>query len=248
MVQAVGCNVCLLEYRGYGHSDGSPSEEGMYMDAQAGLDHLSQRSDIDPNKVLVFGRSLGGAVAIEIASRCENREKISGLIVENTFTSIPDIARTLFSFRMVRMIPTWFYKNQFKSRWKVCRICVPVLFLSGTADQLIPSKMMTDLYSACGAEFKSLARFPNGTHNETWTCPHYYHAMLYFMEEVILMRYYIIGGAGLKYIYIFSQGCQSHIACQRRPNSTASGSSQRNDTHLKLDVKCVMSSASVAEL
>ena len=184
LVQAVGCNVCLLEYRGYGHSDGSPSEEGIYMDAQAALDHLSQRSDIDPNKILVFGRSLGGAVAIEIASRCENREKVAGLIVENTFTSIPDIARTLFSFRAVRMIPTWFYKNQFKSRWKVCRICVPVLFLSGAADQLIPAKMMTDLYNACGAEFKSLARFPGGTHNETWTCPHYYHALLYFMEEV----------------------------------------------------------------
>ena len=176
--------MCLLEYRGYGHSDGSPSEEGIYMDAQAALDHLSQRSDIDPNKILVFGRSLGGAVAIEIASRCENREKVAGLIVENTFTSIPDIARTLFSFRAVRMIPTWFYKNQFKSRWKVCRICVPVLFLSGAADQLIPVKMMTDLYNACGAEFKSLARFPGGTHNETWTCPHYYHALLYFMEEV----------------------------------------------------------------
>ena len=192
----------------------------------------------------MFGRSLGGAVAIEIASRCENREKISGLIVENTFTSIPDIAQTLFSFRMVRMIPTWFYKNQFKSRWKVCRICVPVLFLSGTADQLIPSKMMTDLYNACGAEYKSLARFPNGTHNETWTCPHYYHTMLYFMEEVMLL-YYLKSESP---IYISSQGCQSHIACQRRPNFTASGSSQRNGTHLKLNVKCVISSASVAEL
>ena len=95
LVQAVGCNVCLLEYRGYGHSDGSPSEEGIYMDAQAALDHLSQRSDIDPGKILVFGRSLGGAVAIEIASRCENREKVAGLIVENRAVTdlISSIAR-----------------------------------------------------------------------------------------------------------------------------------------------------------
>ena len=53
------CNICLLEYRGYGHSDGTPSEEGMYMDAQAGLDYLSSRSDINASKIVVFGRSLG---------------------------------------------------------------------------------------------------------------------------------------------------------------------------------------------
>ena len=105
-------------------------------------------------------------------------------MLENTFTSILEIARILFPVRLIQCLPVWFYKNQFKSRWKVCRICVPVLFLSGAADQLIPVKMMTDLYNACGAEFKSLARFPGGTHNETWTCPHYYHALLYFMEEV----------------------------------------------------------------
>jgi fermentation-respiration switch protein FrsA (DUF1100 family) len=51
--------VCLLEYRGYGHSDGTPSEDGFYMDAQAALDYLSQRSDIDASKIIVFGRSLG---------------------------------------------------------------------------------------------------------------------------------------------------------------------------------------------
>ena len=131
------------------------------------------------------------------------------------------------------MIPTWFYKNQYKSRWKVCRICVPVLFLSGTADQLIPSKMMTDLYNACGAEYKSLARFPNGTHNETWTCPHYYHAMLYFMEEVRL-NYFMqhLRNARTKSTFPL-KGCQSHIASKRRPHSTTSGSSQPNGTHLK---------------
>ena len=59
LVQLLGCNVCLLEYRGYGHSDGTPSEEGLYLDAQAGLDFLVGRPDVDPNKIVVFGRSLG---------------------------------------------------------------------------------------------------------------------------------------------------------------------------------------------
>ena len=53
------CNLCLLEYRGYGHSDGVPCEEGLYMDAQAGLDYLSTRTDINASKIIVFGRSLG---------------------------------------------------------------------------------------------------------------------------------------------------------------------------------------------
>lgn len=179
------CNVCLLEYRGYGHSDGTPSEEGLYMDAQAGLDYLSSRSDINANKIVVFGRSLGGAVAIELSARSENREKIACVFIENTFTSIPDIARTLFDFRLVRAIPTWFYKNQFKSRWKVCKISVPVLFLSGLADSLIPPKMMTELFNSCGSERKRLARFPGGNHNETWTCQQYYQTLRYFLNEVV---------------------------------------------------------------
>ena len=58
-VQLLGCNVCLLEYRGYGHSDGSPSEEGLYLDAQAALDYLVGRPDVDQRKIIVFGRSLG---------------------------------------------------------------------------------------------------------------------------------------------------------------------------------------------
>ena len=61
-VQKLGCNVCLLEYRGYGHSDGSPNEEGLYMDAQAALDYLVGRPDVDQRKIIIFGRSLGMSV------------------------------------------------------------------------------------------------------------------------------------------------------------------------------------------
>ena len=65
---SIGCNVALLEYRGYGRSEGSPSEEGIYMDAQAALDFLLTRQDIATDKIVVFGRSLGGAVAIDLAT------------------------------------------------------------------------------------------------------------------------------------------------------------------------------------
>ena len=66
---SIGCNVALLEYRGYGRSEGTPSEEGLCMDAQAALDFLLTRTDINTEKILVFGRSLGGAVAIDLATR-----------------------------------------------------------------------------------------------------------------------------------------------------------------------------------
>ena len=66
LVQLLGCNVCLLEYRGYGHSDGTPTEEGLYLDAQAALDFLVGRPDVDPNKIIVFGRSLGNFTTNQI--------------------------------------------------------------------------------------------------------------------------------------------------------------------------------------
>jgi len=189
LVQKLGCNVCLLEYRGYGHSDGTPSEEGLYLDAQAALDHLLGRPDVDPSKVVVFGRSLGGAVAIDLCSRAENRDKVAALLVENSFTCIPDIARVLFNIRPIRLIPAWFYKNKFNSSWKVRRISgTPTLFLSGMNDNLVPSGMMTELFNACGSHSKHLAKFPGGTHNETWNCRHYIATISYFFDEIIQLN------------------------------------------------------------
>eukprot|EP00088_Acartia_fossae_P012153 TRINITY_DN1624_c0_g1_i1.p1 TRINITY_DN1624_c0_g1~~TRINITY_DN1624_c0_g1_i1.p1 ORF type:complete len:389 (-),score=59.86 TRINITY_DN1624_c0_g1_i1:932-2098(-) len=182
------CNIALLEYRGYGRSEGHPCEDGLYLDAQAGLDYLHSRPDIAPNKIVVFGRSLGGAVAVDLASRSKNKDRIGALIIENTFTSIPDIARILFPFKFIKMLPVWFYKNQFKSAKKVCKITQPVLFVSGLMDKLIPPAMMTNLYSGCGAPVKRLARFPSGTHNETWTCSEYFQTLNYFLDEVIYLH------------------------------------------------------------
>jgi pimeloyl-ACP methyl ester carboxylesterase len=88
-----GCNICMVEYRGYGNSSGSPSEEGLIADAEAALDFLQDRQDIDANKIVVFGWSLGGAVAIALAHA--RPRKLAGLIVENTFVSIADMVLSL---------------------------------------------------------------------------------------------------------------------------------------------------------
>ena len=101
----------LVEYRGYGLSEGAPSEKGFYKDAEASINYLLTRNDIDTTKIIAFGQSIGGAVVIDLASKLG--DKLFALIVENTFTSLPDIGRELFSgLPGVYYFPDAFFKNQ----------------------------------------------------------------------------------------------------------------------------------------
>ena len=85
----VGCNVLMLEYRGYGLSTGTPDEQGLMIDAQTGLDWIRQQEKSKPSRVLIYGQSLGGAVAIQLVAKNRHTGDIAGLILENTFLSIP---------------------------------------------------------------------------------------------------------------------------------------------------------------
>ena len=105
LIKNVGCNVMLVEYRGYGTSQGEPTEAGLKADAQGAIDHLKQRKDIDTDNLFVFGRSLGGAVAISLAAA--NEGALRGVLVENTFTCIRGMAGALFPFLAVLPEP-WF--------------------------------------------------------------------------------------------------------------------------------------------
>ena len=89
----------------------SPTQ-AIYLDAQAALDYLETRTDIDQSKLVAFGRSLGGAVAIQLASMPYYAQKLHGVIVENTFTSLPDIGRHIFDFRLISLLPEWCFKNK----------------------------------------------------------------------------------------------------------------------------------------
>ncbi|MCL4132681.1 UNVERIFIED_CONTAM: hypothetical protein GTU68_035689 [Idotea baltica] len=181
----LGINLLLVEYRGYGLSQGSPSERGLYLDAEAAICYIRTRTDIDLNKIVVFGRSLGGAVAVDCVSRTEIRSRVAALIIENTFTSIPDMAKVLFSgIRILPSLPAWCHKNKFKSKIKMCRVVVPTLLLSGQADTLVPPRMMAELYQSCSAIQKRMLKFSNGSHNETWRCRGYYQGLEEFLDEV----------------------------------------------------------------
>ncbi|XP_064182615.1 protein ABHD13 [Anguilla rostrata] len=176
-------NVVLLDYRGYGKSEGEPSEEGLRLDAEAALDYVMTRPDLDKTKVVLFGRSLGGAVAVRLAS--ENPHRVAALMLENTFLSIPHMAATLFSFLPLGHLPLWCYKNKFLSYRHVAQCRMPTLFVSGLSDQLIPPVMMKQLYELSPARTKRMAVFPDGTHNDTWQCPGYFAALEQFIKDLL---------------------------------------------------------------
>lgn len=83
-----GCNIFMPEYRGYGLSSGIPNEQGLLIDAQTALDYIRQQEETRGGKIVIYGQSLGGAVAVQLAARNQEAGDIAGLILENTFTTM----------------------------------------------------------------------------------------------------------------------------------------------------------------
>jgi len=185
LYENVQCNIFIVDYRGYGRSeDAKPDEDGLLADAKASLMYLWERPDIDRGQLFVFGRSLGGAVAIGLSAMEGCSEKIRGVILENTFTGLADMTEALWS-------PLGLIKQYFKDQWnsldKIDRITCPLLFVSGLADELCPPEMMQRLFDkATKSTVKHMVRFPYGTHNETWCEGGYYQHILLFMKKLYL--------------------------------------------------------------
>jgi len=125
---ATGVNVFVFDYRGFGRSQGVPSESGTYLDAQA-AHHWLQTRAFAPEKIILFGESLGGGVASEVAVR----EKTAGLVLQSTFSCIPDIGAELFPWLPVR----WIGSIKYDTCAKLPKIKVPVLIMHSRADDLI---------------------------------------------------------------------------------------------------------------
>lgn len=132
----VGFQVLLFDYRGYGHSTGQPSEAGLYRDAHAAWNYLVARPETGSAPRVIFGRSLGGAVAVELAAEQSRRPDTiacaDGLILESTFTSFQTLARLVLPVRLPRL------PVKYDSLSKISRIAMPVLVVHGEYDELIP--------------------------------------------------------------------------------------------------------------
>jgi fermentation-respiration switch protein FrsA (DUF1100 family) len=151
LMQRMGCNVFMLEYRGYGLSTGSPDETGLMIDAQTAFDYLRKRAETRDHDIVIFGQSLGGAVSIQLVARNQNDSRLVGLVLENTFLSMRKLIPSyVFPLRHSYHINNGSIIPPAKYLTLLCHQVwasdsylpsiteVPILFLSGLHDEIVP--------------------------------------------------------------------------------------------------------------
>ncbi|MCD5992838.1 alpha/beta hydrolase [Pseudomonas sp. CDFA 602] len=169
-LRALGFSILAIDYRGFGQSMGQlPSEQSVYEDARIAWERLKQLQP-DPQRRLIYGHSLGGAVAVDLAAELgKDAEKDNaplqarGLIIESTFTNLADVATAVANTSLpVR----WLLSQKFDSLDKIADIHMPVLIVHGTDDRYVPARFSEELFEAA-QEPKKLLLVPGGTHNNS---------------------------------------------------------------------------------
>ena len=150
-------NVLLPDYRGYGLSEGTPSETGCYADARAALAHLVDARGFPEDRIVLFGRSLGGAVAVDLA-----RDRgLAGVVLESAFTSAADVARSSFGPLLAPLV-----RGMLASDEKIGRVAAPLLFFHGDRDEIVDYEIGRRLFEAA-PEPKAFETIPGAGHNDT---------------------------------------------------------------------------------
>jgi fermentation-respiration switch protein FrsA (DUF1100 family) len=153
----LGTHVLLLDYRGYGLSEGSPSEAGVHLDARAGLAHLRELRGLPEERIVVFGRSLGAAVAVELA---RNRS-LAGLVLESAFTSAADVARGTFG-----PLGAVLARGRFDAVQGIAQVRCPLLFFHGDRDDIVGIELGRRLFERA-PEPKAFEVISGAGHNDT---------------------------------------------------------------------------------
>jgi fermentation-respiration switch protein FrsA (DUF1100 family) len=135
----LGAHVLLIDYRGYGRSEGRPTETGAYADAHAGLAHLLEDRGVREDRTILFGRSLGGVLAVELAQR----RRLAGVILESTFTSVSDMARRVTGLPIGGLL-----RGTLDARSRITSVTAPVLMFHGDRDTIVPIELGRALYDA----------------------------------------------------------------------------------------------------
>lgn len=167
--------VLIYDYRGFGRSEGMPAEAGVLADGEAAMEWLMERTDLPPDRVVQFGRSLGGGVAVHVAAKYD----AAGLILDRTFNSIVDVAAERYWMFPVR----WIIRNRYPSQEKIADYRGPLLQLHGDADEVIDLRFAKQLYEAAGSEEKTFVESPGTTHIDAWP-PLFREATARFIEEI----------------------------------------------------------------
>jgi fermentation-respiration switch protein FrsA (DUF1100 family) len=174
----------IFSYRGYGKSTGKPSEKGLKIDVECILEYIGNHSVLKDSAVVLYGRSLGGAVAIHAATLDIGKRLIRGIVLENSFLSI------------VKLIPivlppigplAFLCRDKWLSEKSVLKVpeSIPVLFLAGSQDELVPTSHMRELFRLMPSTDKIFKEFPKGTHNDTCIQPHYWSTVHDFIREKV---------------------------------------------------------------
>jgi len=159
LVERLGVDVFIFDYRGYGRSEGKPSEEGLYNDAAAAYRYLADERKVPAERLVWFGRSLGAAVAVHTALN----HPAAGLIVESPMFSVREMAVTLFRLRPLgALVP-----NQFRAGEEIAGVRMPVLVLHGDADDIVPLSQGRRVFEAA-KDPKFFYRIPGADHNDTY--------------------------------------------------------------------------------
>jgi fermentation-respiration switch protein FrsA (DUF1100 family) len=140
VLRALGADVLIVDYRGFGRSTGRPNESGTYRDADAAYEHLTGARAIEPRRLVLYGESLGAAVAVDLAAR----EAVGGLIMESAFTSAVEVGRELFPFLPAGLL----VRNRYDSIAKIGKVRAPVLLLHSRDDEFFGWHHPRRLYEA----------------------------------------------------------------------------------------------------
>ncbi|XXE20187.1 alpha/beta hydrolase [Pseudomonas sp. Z1-12] len=168
-LRALGYSVLAIDYRGFGKSHGElPSEASVYEDARIAWERLEVLQP-DPSLRLIYGHSLGGAVAVDLAAQLgqqvakDGKARVRGLVIESTFTSLGDVATAMANTSLpVR----WLLSQKFDSIDKIGEINMPLLVVHGAADRYVPPRFSEQLFNAA-REPKRLLLVPGATHNNS---------------------------------------------------------------------------------
>jgi len=158
LLNNIGLNLFIIDYRGYGRSHGKPSEKGLYLDAKSAYDYLVSTRKARPEQIIIYGESLGTAVAVNLASE----SKVGGIILEGAFSSARDIGKILYPF-----IPSFFFSNKFNQQNKIGQIKVAKLFLHAKNDEMIPPGLSKKLFDRAGGP-KHFVELTAGGHDSAF--------------------------------------------------------------------------------
>ena len=168
---SLGFNFLIIDYRGYGKSTGKITERGLYRDADAAYQHLLAMGFL-PENTIIYGRSIGSGVAVDLAARCEAK----GMILESPFTSLGALADRTFAV----FLPSLYLRFRFDNLAKINKVKFPVIFLHGSDDELIPASHSRQLFDTFNGR-KKMVIVDRGAHNDLHAFAQYKE----FLREVL---------------------------------------------------------------